>query len=298
MTDTNKTDPGEQFSDWLKSANESWGAMGSIWQDFFKTGGVSAAHDKSDKGGTREKWQSAFNMWRSFASGMTEPVFADTWLKGSAATPEALLKAAGAGMTGFLQFCQKWQEKTGQLGKTTKAYSFENLNQEDFATWKEIYSQEIRRFLKIPQFGLLRGYQEKVMAGLDEFNIFQFSMAGFIHLLSLPMEKAFTVLQQQLEELTEKGEYPEDPHDIYRMWIKILEGHFMTLFKSQEYGEALSRTLVDMGKFISAKDNVLRDALQCLPIPTDKDMDELYKDFYLLKKKVKELDKIVAAGTK
>ncbi len=298
MTDTNKTDPGEQFSDWLKSANESWEAMGSIWQDFFKTGGVSAARDKSDKGGILEKWQSAFNMWRAFVSGMTEPVFADTWLKGSAATPEALLRVAGAGMTAFLQFCQKWQEKTGQLGKTTKAYSFENLSQEDFAIWKEIYSQEIRRFLKIPQFGLLRGYQEKIMAGLDEFNIFQSSMVEFIHLLSLPMEKAITVLQQQLEELTEKGEYPEDPHDIYRMWIKILEGHFMTLFKSQEYGEALNRALVDMGKFLSAKDNVLKDALQYLPIPTNKDMDELYKDFYLLKKKVKELDKIVAAGTK
>ncbi len=298
MTDTNKTDPGAQFSEWLNSANESWETMGKICQDFLQTGPASAAHGKSDKDDSQKKWQSSFNMWRLFVSGMSEAPFADTFLKGSIAMPDALLKIFGVELTGFLQFYQQWQEKASQVGKNTKAYSFENLDQEVFTVWKEMYEQEVRRFLKVPQFGLLRGYQQKIMEGLDEFNIFQSSMAEFIHLFSLPIEKTFNVLQQQLEELTKDGKYPEDPKDIYRMWVKILEGHFMTLFKSPEYGESLARTLKDMGVFLSAKDDVLRDALQILPIPTDKDMDELYKEFYLLKKKVKELDKKLAAGTK
>jgi polyhydroxyalkanoate synthesis regulator phasin len=33
--------------------------------------------------------------------------------------------------------------------------------------------------------------------------------------------------------------------------------------------------------------------LQNLPIPTNKDMDELYKDLYILKKRVKELERKV-----
>lgn len=298
MTDTNKTDPGAQFSEWLNSANESWGTMGKIWQDFLQTGPASAAHGKSDKDDSQKKWQSAFNMWRLFVLGMSEPAFADTFLKGSTAMPDALLKIFGAGLTGFLQFYQQWQEKAGRVGKTTKAYSFDHLDKEIFTAWKEVYEQEIRQFLKIPQFGLLRGYQGRILDGFDEFNIFQSSMVEFIHLLSLPIEKSFNVLRQQLEELNKNGKYPSDPHDVYRIWIKILEGHFMTLFKSPEYGESLASTLKDMGVFISAKDNLLQDVLQSLPIPTNKDMDELYKDFYLLKKKVKELDKKFASGSK
>ncbi|WDN90665.1 polyhydroxyalkanoate synthase subunit PhaE [Desulfosarcina sp. BuS5] len=298
MTDTGNKDPGAKFSEWLNSANEFWGSMGKIWQDSLQTGCASATQDKSDNGGNQKGWESAFRMWRLFASVLAEPSFAGTFLKGINAMPDTFLKVAGTGLTGFLQFYQQWQEKAGRMGKNTKAYSFDHLDQEMFTAWKELYEQEIRQFLKIPQFGLLRGYQERFMEGLDDFNIFQSSMGEFIHLLSLPIEKSFNVLQQQLEELEKNGEFPSDPHEIYRLWVKILEGHFMTLFKSSEYGESLARALKDMGLFISAKDNFLHDVLQSLPIPTNKDMDELYKDLYLLKKKVKELDKKFAAGSK
>ena len=299
MTDTGNKNSEAKFSEWLNSANKFWGSMGKIWQDSLQTGCNSAMRDKSDKGGGSQKgWESAFRMWRLFASSMTDPSFSGTFSKGINAMPDAFLKVAGAELTGFLQFYQKWQKKAGRFGKSTKAYSFDHLDQEMFTSWKELYEQEIRQFLKIPQFGLLRGYQGRFMEGLDEFNIFQSSMAEFIHLFSLPIEKSFNVLQQQLEELEKNGKFPSDPHEIYRLWVKILEGHFMTLFKSQEYGESLARALKDMGFFISAKDNLLNDVLQSLPIPTNKEMDELYKDFYLLKKKVKELDKKFAAGGK
>jgi hypothetical protein len=298
MTDTDKTDSEVKFSEWLSSANEFWGAMGKIWQDSLQPDSASSMRDNSDDGGSQKGWEPAFRMWRLFASIMADPSFADTFLKGINAMPGLFLKVASTGMTGFLQFYQQWQEKAGRMGKKTKAYSFDHLDREMFAAWKELYEQEIRQFLKIPQFGLFRGYQERFLDGLDEFNIFQSSMAEFIHLLSLPIEKSLNVLQQKLEELEKNGEFPSDPKEVYRLWIKILEGHFMTLFKSKEYGDSLARTLRDMGCFISARDNFLYDLLQSLPIPTNKDMDELYKDLYLLKKKVKELDKKCAAASK
>jgi archaellum component FlaC len=42
-----------------------------------------------------------------------------------------------------------------------------------------------------------------------------------------------------------------------------------------------------------AKQEFLRDGLQQLPIPTNKDMDDLYKELYLLKKRIKALEKKV-----
>jgi polyhydroxyalkanoate synthesis regulator phasin len=38
-------------------------------------------------------------------------------------------------------------------------------------------------------------------------------------------------------------------------------------------------------------EKVLEDILRMLPVPNQKDMDELYKEIYLLKKKVKTLEK-------
>jgi polyhydroxyalkanoate synthesis regulator phasin len=64
----------------------------------------------------------------------------------------------------------------------------------------------------------------------------------------------------------------------------------MNLFQSKEYTDALHNTLDKMEDFVLAKNDALRDILQFLPIPTTKEMDELYMEFYQLKKRVKELE--------
>ena len=95
--------------------------------------------------------------------------------------------------------------------------------------------------------------------------------------------------------MAQKGELPKEAKDNYALWVKILEGHYMSLFKSKEYTDALHNTLEKMEDFVAAKNDALRDILQFLPIPTTKEMDELYREFYLLKKRVKELEKKVKA---
>jgi polyhydroxyalkanoate synthesis regulator phasin len=75
------------------------------------------------------------------------------------------------------------------------------------------------------------------------------------------------------------------------MWVKILEGHFMTLFQSPEYNKSLGETMIALEDYISARNRILQDMLQSMPVPTRKEMDDLYKEIYLLKKKVRDLEK-------
>ncbi len=72
----------------------------------------------------------------------------------------------------------------------------------------------------------------------------------------------------------------------YAMWLKILEGHYMTLFKSSDFTEALHRVL-KMENFIwLSKRN---DAGLPANATRGYDIDDLYKEFYVLKKEwVKE----------
>jgi len=105
------------------------------------------------------------------------------------------------------------------------------------------------------------------------------------------MEKSNKVMQAKLAEMAEAGELPDDSKAYYQMWIKILEGHYMTLFKSPEYAEAMGQTLKALEDYKMTSEKVVEDILEMFPVPTQKDMDELYKEIYLLKKKVKALEK-------
>ena len=84
---------------------------------------------------------------------------------------------------------------------------------------------------------------------------------------------------------------PDNPKVYYQEWIKILEGHYMTLLKSPEYTSKMHATLSAFENFVAAKNEILQDFLQTLPVPTDKDMDELYQEIYLLKKRMREYEK-------
>jgi len=126
---------------------------------------------------------------------------------------------------------------------------------------------------------------------LDKHNLFETTLAEFLSILYLPMEKSFKVLQEKLQQMAEEGHLPSETKESYGMWLKILEGHYMNLFKSNEYTDALHRTLNKLEDFLIAKDDAMRDFLQLLPVVTHRDMDDLYKEFHLLKKRVKELEK-------
>ena len=196
-----------------------------------------------------------------------------------------------SGWGGFFQLQQQWLQRAERIGKTTEAYTFENLDQNAFALWNELYEKEFRQFLHIPQLGLTRFYQERVGRTVDKFNIFQAKVAEFLHIFSLPMEKSHKVMQDKLTEMAEAGELPDDSKAYYQMWIKILEGHYMTLFKSPEFANTMGQTLNALEDYKISQEKVIEDILGMFPVPTQKDMDELYKEIYLLKKKVKALEK-------
>jgi hypothetical protein len=93
----------------------------------------------------------------------------------------------------------------------------------------------------------------------------------------------------------EEGGRPlEDFKDYYRQWLRLLEGHYMTLFKSPECTRTMSHTLNALEDFNQAKEEILSEALAALPIPTHREMDELYREIYRLKQQVKSLSKKMA----
>ncbi len=189
------------------------------------------------------------NLLKSFSRMMSEPESASAAANSINALPEIFLKMAKSGFDAAMQIQNHLMEKAGKIGKRTEAYKFDNLDQEVFKALSDVYEKEIQQYFKIPPLGLTRFYQERFNEMLDKHNLFETTLAEFLSILYLPMEKSFKVFQEKLQQMAEEGNLPTATKENYAMWLKILEGHYMNLFKSKDYTEALHRTLKQFGGF-------------------------------------------------
>lgn len=290
MNDRSEAVPGPEsmLSAWMKMATDFWGPVMKQW-----TTALDPVDGQPEGPLTRTKasWSSYIKSLTALSASMGEGGSADAVLKGIGVMPDVLLRLLEGAWNSTFTLQRQMMEKAGRMGESVEAYKFEGLDQEAFKAWAEIYEQEFQQFLQVPQLGLTRFYQEKVHRTLDKFVLLQNGMAEFVNMLYLPMEQSVKVLQEKVAELAEKGALPEKPKDYYQMWVKILEGHYMTLFKTPEYTQTLSRVLGVFEDYQATRDDLLQDVLKSLPVPTNRDMDALYKEIYTLKKKIRTLEK-------
>jgi polyhydroxyalkanoate synthesis regulator phasin len=283
-----KSDIESLFLSWLKTTT-GFGSNIASGMASNPENGQKTHEDASNR--FSDQWQTNLNFLKSFSEVLKEPESAAATVKSITALPEIFLKMAKSSWEAGFQMQQHIMEKAANIGKRTEAYNFDNLDQEVFKALTEIYEKEFKQYLHIPQLGLTRFYQERFNELLDKHNLFETTLAEFLSVLYLPMEKSFKVLQEKLRVMAQDGVLPKEAKEHYAMWVKILEGHYMSLFKSKEYTDALHNTINKMEDFVLAKNDAMRDVMQFLPVPTNKEMDELYKEFHSLKKRVKELEK-------
>lgn len=279
------------LSSWIETSTDFWGAMLKAWA----TSPIDQEGLKTPEGGnksrTQESLESVLKTWQTLSSVARDPGAMDALSNVTQAMPDILRKMVQSSWQSLFHIQQQWFKKIGRIDQSAKAYSFEHLEKNTFKAWAEIYESEFSQFFNIPQLGLTRLYQEKLNRAVDNGNRFQSAFAEFMHLFYLPMEKSFKVLQDELAKMAKDGNLADDYNSYYRLWIKILEGHYMNLFKSPEYSLALGETLATLEEFLKSRDAVIQDILKGLSIPTQKDMDDLYKEVYQLKRKIRKLEK-------
>jgi uncharacterized protein YukE len=257
------------FSAWMKAANDFWDSMTKTWPGFSPFEEAPPVAEMEDK--AQVKMKEAMDSVHSL--------------------PETVSKMSRLAFEAYSNLQKQWLDYMGRIGKSTDGSKAEDVDQEPLKAWMQIYEKEFRPFLAMPQLGLTRFYQERMARVMDQFNLYQAAMGDFYNLLYRPMEKSNLVLQEKLASLTEEGKAPENFQEYYRLWLKTLEGHYMTLFKSSRFIQTLAETMKATENFMEARQAVLQDLLKFLSVPTHKDLEDLYHEMYLLKKRVKELEK-------
>lgn len=284
-------DPASFFADWVKSAIDFWGGMAASAAD----GGGAGDPPKDPARKAQKAWESSAKVYQALLSAMAEPEGMDAAMKSAGMAPDFAMDMAQQTLDAWMTFSNQWMEKASRIGQHTNAYSFENIDQEIFRAFREIYEKEFQKYLQIPPLGLTRFQQERFNRYLDKFTLYQTALHEFLQMFYIPIEKSLMAMQEKFEEMAEKGELHDDLQSHYRTWIKVLEGHYMTLLKSPEYTQVMTNTIDSLVNYKKAREEMLNDIIGQFPVPTQREMDELYKDIYEMKKQIKSLTKRLEA---
>ncbi|MBT8361216.1 MAG: hypothetical protein HKP41_21365 [Desulfobacterales bacterium] len=276
---------------WLKSMGDLWGNMAEQWaasQDQQKMGSMGSQYSNPK---AQAAMEATLKNFRAMSGVMATPESLAALLKGGGTVPEVLLKLSQSSLDGFFEMQQKMVERLGRVGETAEAYKFQDIDENIFRAWTDTYEKEFKQFFHIPQLGLMRNYQEKINLVADKYSLFQSTLSEFLCLLGLPFNRTLQVMQDKLAEMAESEGLPEETREYYNMWVKVLEGHYMTLFQTPEYTETLARTVNALADFSAARNAALEDLLDTLPVAKLSDMDDMARELYELKKRVRKLEK-------
>jgi hypothetical protein len=127
---------------------------------------------------------------------------------------------------------------------------------------------------------------------IDRFRVFRSRMMDFARLLYSPLESSLLLMEEEIRSGEGKGESVlKEPRALYQAWIPKLEKAYMEMLRSANYTETLQETLKALYEYRKVRQQFLIDVLQQLPIPTNREMDEVYKDLYRIKKRLTKLER-------
>ena len=285
---SNKSEPASPL-DWMNM-------LTGIWSPFFSSMSGDGPPSESatpfqSQGRLDEGLQSTIKLWQAMFKSMVSPAALETFQSATQTTPEILLGFTQTCFNSFARFQTEVADMFAKTGKPVSPHEFQELDKELLHRWTDIYQKEFSQYLNMPQIGLGRFYQEKALQAIDKSNMFQAAVSEFLHVLYLPIEKSLKIVQQKISEMADTGELEDNPKVYYRMWIQTLEGCYMELFKQPEFPDALRKTLQALNEFYRSRQAVINDLLRSLSVPTQDDLDELYKEIHVLKKRLRNKEK-------
>ena len=192
---------------------------------------------------------------------------------------------------------QSWPAAGSTDGLSTTLDTAWDIYQEAVRISAKIFQDEFQSVINTPKIGLTRTYQENVSRAVEKFSALNAKLLEFSQLLHVPVKKSATALQDNLSQLNLEGLSPEELKNCYRKWLKDLEKQYLEFLRSPEFCQGMGATLLSMGEFTEARDQIFQDMMKMVGVPTEKEMDELYRDMYEMKKRLKKLEKMNGGET-
>lgn len=160
---------------------------------------------------------------------------------------------------------------------------------EYYERWLNIYKATMGKLIEMPAVGPAREKSERTMKGLSTFiNLYEAGMD-----INSNLQGVFTKAMRRVQEKTAKdmdGDSPDKLKEFYRIWMETYSEAFKEFSKSDHFVSDLGRLnscLIDFQQ--NNREMIEENFLKPMNLPTKKEIVEIYKELYSLKKTVKEL---------
>lgn len=162
--------------------------------------------------------------------------------------------------------------------------------QEFIDSWVKTYEATFGRLVEMPAMGPAREKYEKLMKGFSSFvNLHAAWTDSNSNFMGVFME----AMQRMHEKTTTEigGEIsPERYKDFYKIWIETFSATFKEFLKSGHFASDIGRFMSCLMEFQKYNRDILEENyLKPMNLPTKTEIDEINKEIYSLKKRVKEL---------
>ncbi len=156
-----------------------------------------------------------------------------------------------------------------------------------------LYQENIGKFVGVPQFGIHREAQHQIMAAIDSYHRFMGAVGDFLVKFSMPLKDAMEMLQQAIKRREKTDDSLKSAKEIYDFAVNLLEKRYDEYIKSPE-GVQNVVDVVEKYLDYKKKQNIAKDIwFRSLSIPTQKEMEDVYKGIYDLKKKTRKQEALI-----
>jgi len=188
-----------------------------------------------------------------------------------------------------------FREQMASFGKAASSDTLESFFTEERKGrlknhWQNFIREEMARCFQVTPIGPLRQYQEKTIRVIRAFAEWETACTEFCLLLNRPMEASFLDMEGEFLKKGRIGKGDIPSKDLFPLWIDALERRYMDLYRSEEFMTALNKALNAVTSVTKAREGLMEDLIKSLHLPTPHEMDELYREIYLLKKRVETLE--------
>ncbi|MCL1791926.1 MAG: hypothetical protein FWG40_11405 [Peptococcaceae bacterium] len=197
----------------------------------------------------------------------------------------------------FVNFFKPWLEDSAELqGLFFKALQGDKEAYQDFLkAWAEAYKNSAAKLLNAPAVGANREGVEKIMKLMDHYVNFVVSFNEYTGMISGLLTETMEKLLKHLVELQAEGNPPQTFMEFYKIWSNYNEKAFQELFVTDAFAKIMNETVSSGSKLKVLFDDYMQDLLAFLPLPNRREIDGVEEEVYLLRKRVKALEKELKA---
>lgn len=164
-----------------------------------------------------------------------------------------------------------------------------------FHTMYGAFENTFGKVFKMPKVGKDRDKIELMMTCLDKCSVYTAKNTEFQHKMYVVGQQAMNKVMEAISKRVKEGAEIKTYDEFFRLWTDINEDEYFELFKTDEFSNlqgAMLDSALDARRHIH---QLMELYLEDYPIALRSEMNDVYKTVYDLRRKVRELDKKVAA---